>query len=555
MATPSPLPNASATVRGAITAAAQTLAGLKTFNDGVSAVDGGRARRFRPVVHVADYGAVGNGVTNDAVAIQAAIDDAVLLKRTVQFDALTYLVSTELTCRGNPVHLKGVSVIGNVSTMILAGAAIRSCLAIGGTGPGYLVSDITFHAARLAQYAVFVQGVSLSYLERVVVRGALYDGMYLSDIRDGGAAAINDTNHFVSFSAVSNGTLFITSALAAAEPAAYGFFTSISTLLPTASCTLNSTNTVTLTNFNPATSGVRIGDPIRVGTGANARWGCVASVAAGSVTISPAVNVTAATQDFAIGRGSGLFEIRSGDNNRQNFTGGGLSRGNAGFAFRFAGLYGPVMIGPQIDYHAFYAIGVGEPGGAATLLAKFDGLYLEAIGRKNFWANGATGMLVSGCVDSMATQADGNIDYGTPGTCTGVYTNASGVSEIGSVLGTTTGVAATISSNLLEYGLTKRVKREYIAAGTLVLAGTTAIVHGWGALNPDGADRVLTGTPTLALTSGASLILQGIGLFKVRLQDEATLPGSGLKLKTATLDMTGATTRHFFCDGTYWWEL
>jgi hypothetical protein len=60
-------------------------------------------------VHVADYGAVGNGVTDDSAAIQAAINDAAAAGgRDVVFDAKQYAIGTGLVVSTANVYLRGV---------------------------------------------------------------------------------------------------------------------------------------------------------------------------------------------------------------------------------------------------------------------------------------------------------------------------------------------------------------------------------------------------------------------------------------------------------------
>jgi len=97
--------------------------------------------KLQDVVSVKDFGAVGDGVTDDTVAIQAAIDslDPFPIRPgngTIFFPSGTYFVSNEIDVRGENVCLKGESV---ESTIILrsdagaAGAIIR--LSANGTEP------------------------------------------------------------------------------------------------------------------------------------------------------------------------------------------------------------------------------------------------------------------------------------------------------------------------------------------------------------------------------------------------------------------------------------
>lgn len=66
------------------------------------------------IVSVKDYGAVGDGVTDDTAAIQAAFDDNV---QSVYFPAGTYLTSANLTIKRDGFHIFGV---GDASTIKVA---------------------------------------------------------------------------------------------------------------------------------------------------------------------------------------------------------------------------------------------------------------------------------------------------------------------------------------------------------------------------------------------------------------------------------------------------
>ena len=65
--------------------------------------------RLRETISVMDYGAVGDGVTNDAAAIQAAVDHAETIGEgaLVHFPAGKYLVNTTITVRKSGVRLEG----------------------------------------------------------------------------------------------------------------------------------------------------------------------------------------------------------------------------------------------------------------------------------------------------------------------------------------------------------------------------------------------------------------------------------------------------------------
>lgn len=62
------------------------------------------ARRYSEFVNVADFGAVGNGVTDDTAAIQAALDAS--SGKTLYFDKKTYKTTSSLLIKGNLTRLE-----------------------------------------------------------------------------------------------------------------------------------------------------------------------------------------------------------------------------------------------------------------------------------------------------------------------------------------------------------------------------------------------------------------------------------------------------------------
>jgi len=72
------------------------------LQSGTGAVARSAQDKMRDVLNVADFGAVGNGVTDDTTAIQRAIDAAIANNKNVVFKSgATYLVSAELKVNGN----------------------------------------------------------------------------------------------------------------------------------------------------------------------------------------------------------------------------------------------------------------------------------------------------------------------------------------------------------------------------------------------------------------------------------------------------------------------
>jgi hypothetical protein len=99
--------------------------------------------KLQEFVSVKDFGAVGDGVTDDTVAIQAAIDACEVLKKPVFFPVGTYIITSGLTVQQKEVHVIGE---GSESTILdfnlSSGVALDCGYAGGGTFWGWTIRDI-----------------------------------------------------------------------------------------------------------------------------------------------------------------------------------------------------------------------------------------------------------------------------------------------------------------------------------------------------------------------------------------------------------------------------
>jgi hypothetical protein len=155
-------------------------------------------------LNVRDFGATGDGVTDDAVAIQKALDASQESKRALLFPAGEYMTSVELIVRctsedyGNgtrknvrsPVRLLGE---GWPMTRITAMKPMRSVLhlndtedmAHGGPAPhghtanGHELEGIAFDAVMLANYSVYAPATTRSAFRRLGFFGARASGFFL----------------------------------------------------------------------------------------------------------------------------------------------------------------------------------------------------------------------------------------------------------------------------------------------------------------------------------------------------------------------------------------
>lgn len=365
------------------------------------------------VVHVRDYGAVGDGTTDDAVAIQAAIADAQTRGVSVHFEGRTYAIGTELQITSK-VELVGVTG-GSAATKLRARTAgMRSIVFMTAQ---VVVKSIVFDGARLATSAVLLRNSSYSVFEDCHFSWATRDGVYLPPGTDPGAYFINDQNVWTRCFFAGNGTLRHSSDAAFGLAAYFGDFTSLGLTAPgafTASVALGAT---TLTGAGTAFVdwGVRPGDPVLVGTGAGFEQFVVLNVDSQTqLTLDHAAATARTVTGLAIGIGDGYHEGRHADNNIATVT-QGLMRLNAGFGAAFSGLYGPTLLGVQCDNWAFWGLRVGDIG--VVYSTTVEKCYFEGHGQAIaviFAAN----IRISNCLDAGTLAGTCTIN---PEECSGLY--------------------------------------------------------------------------------------------------------------------------------------
>ena len=99
--------------------------------------------KLQETVSVKDFGAVGDGVTDDTAAIQAAIDACEVLKKPIFFPVGTYIITSGLTVQQKEVHIIGE---GSESTIldfnVSSGVALDCGYSGGGTFWGWTIRDI-----------------------------------------------------------------------------------------------------------------------------------------------------------------------------------------------------------------------------------------------------------------------------------------------------------------------------------------------------------------------------------------------------------------------------
>jgi len=139
------------------------------------------------VYSVKDFGAVGDGVTDDTAAIQAAIDYVISLsiRPAIYFPAGSYLISSNLTI-GTALATTGIKLFGdgkrrsNITasvgvTKILEGLAATS----GGRHENIEIVGMTFDGAGVAQYGIYIRYAAHGTYRSLRVTGTTVSGIYV----------------------------------------------------------------------------------------------------------------------------------------------------------------------------------------------------------------------------------------------------------------------------------------------------------------------------------------------------------------------------------------
>lgn len=540
-------------------------------------------------LYVGDYGAVGDGVTNDAVAIQACVDAALSAGKAVIFDAKTYLVNSEISVKG--ANLTIISQ-GKARTVLKAGAAMRAVLRLGvdsaetGTQANgtFMHGGITIDGNRNAKYGLMFLQCGNGRFDNIYARKCTFDGVYMAQrTTDDSVLCNNDANLFLDLDASVNGTIIGTTEFddptdANPDTRHVGYFVGADQFQLTAATVSRTSGSNILTGSGTTflTWGIRAGDPIRVGVSPNTEYFVVQSVDSETqLTLAKNSGITSGTQPWSVGRGSGYWEDGHTDNNINKFL-GGLFRSNAGYAFGFRGIYGPTMSSVFIDYHRYWGIRVGINSeqyysggttlrtaggfGGPVITSHFNHVYFEAIGRKPFYFRSAIDCNVE---HPMDFGYDGDPYDSNPADVNGMYTNKRGVHDIG--IWEYQSEGATIY-NFLPSKLGKDffilgkayVDSSQFAHGTAWAVGTTLpLTKTTCILDPNGSNRTITATPHFTLENNrtVTIINKRGGGGDIVIQDDSVLPGSGMQLNgSANVTLTPGSTISFYCDGSYWYE-
>jgi hypothetical protein len=140
--------------------------------------------KLRDVVSVKDFGAVGNGITNDTTAIQSAVNAS----SAVYFPAGTYLTNTITLDANSLLYGDGPASIIKQNTITGASYGTLYCNsgASGSTLDNIIIRDLRVEGPNIAapvfsefQHLISLNGVRNAIIERVQLIGFRGDGVYI----------------------------------------------------------------------------------------------------------------------------------------------------------------------------------------------------------------------------------------------------------------------------------------------------------------------------------------------------------------------------------------
>lgn len=516
----------------------------------------GRDSQF---VHVEDYGALGDGTTDDAAAIQAAIVAALALDRILVFQARNYRVNTGIVVGGSaPLDIRGIRV-GSQVTTLTAGASMSAVLSIAGT---HQLSDIVFDANFLATRAVSCNNSSaFTQFTHCDANNAIRDGFWIGD------TGINDSLTFHECWARGNGRYQRTSG----APSASGYLYAGQQLTVAGTVSTTSGSAVITGSGTTFTAmGLLPMDVIQIGTSGNVELAEILSVDSDTQITCCRDNfaTTRNTQQYGTLSGCGYAEMRHSDANI-NKVFGGLWRSNAVAGLSVRGLYGSKLNGCQTDTNGAFGIALGNP-------LTGDPVYYPTIENCYFESNGiATEVGAAIRLSSVrgASIHSGNMFYGTPtiisyggltsqisGTLM-VYDEPTEISSLGN-----------LNSLISSIPVSRAARQGFKLTGPLVAYFSNISSVAGAALALDtldtgasdlqwyfdtAADKLITAAPSI--TGGVEDSLIRItnfnATYSATLQDESVLSGSKLKLTSARRVLLPGESITLYKHTGFYWEV
>ena len=308
--------------------------------------------------NVSEFGAVGDGHTDDAAAIQKAINETLAAGEPLEFDNKTYAIGHELSLRG-PHCLIGAPEIGStIGTCLRALTPMRSVLSI--VAHRVEMRNITVDAHYHADHAILGQGMGMSELYRVRLEYALKDGIRFASKADDDSHANNDGVRAQASWFTYNGTLTCDRSLHDEYRNRHRVIPNLLHSEGTLVGTTDGGNTITVDGTDLSTLNLRIADFVRFGTtNTSDVIGIIESVEKQVITLQEPLGTEFKSSPMAIASGDCWREEKHNDNNIL-VADHCLFRGAAGVGMAMAGLYGDTALACQWDANIFYHVRVGE---------------------------------------------------------------------------------------------------------------------------------------------------------------------------------------------------
>lgn len=403
--------------------------------EGLKYCDGARwIRTDAQFYYPEDYGAVGDGTTDDSAAIQDCIDAAGNAGSSgyVYFGPKIYAVASELhNTSGKRISLVGALNSSVGTATIKATASMRSVFRVRFEID---MNHMSFDANKFATYGVSTDGNSFSMFTRCSFSNAILDSFYGDNTPDIGVIAINDNSIFINCAFGGAGVFYKNPSWTRPDGNVHDLAPSqlVNVTGLTASITSGG-SVVTAVNSTFQTWGIRKGDLMIVDTGADCQYFIINTVDSETqLTVYGTATDTVVAQPCGVGKGWGFNEARHGDNNIHKFI-GGLSRSSVAGGLAMNGLYGHCVIGMQIDYNQGYGIAIGNiaGGGNAVINPMIENCYFEGEGyyqngQTHFWTISGKEFAIRDCIDGVDEfDPDKAVNRPVPTLSRGYYQNGS----------------------------------------------------------------------------------------------------------------------------------
>lgn len=161
--------------------------------------------RDAATIRVEDYGAVGDGTTDDRAAFVAAIAAAATSKATVYLMAKTYKISKPIYVLHH-LHMVGVPTVNSQASTLKAGTANQLALLV--LSVGAKIENVSFDGNKLAINCVRFEGLNGGTFINCGFNKAKQDSCYLAGETDGGLIWTNTTLYTAGQRVCVNGNVY-----------------------------------------------------------------------------------------------------------------------------------------------------------------------------------------------------------------------------------------------------------------------------------------------------------------------------------------------------------